>query len=84
MGDGFGALVFGVHACVQHHPGVACFEQIGIRADSGVATEAFENHGADGARRSDGACHGGGMCQPSRRTGGFRGDDPGIDRFPRR
>ena len=44
MRDGLGSLVLRVHARVQHDPGSGGFEQIGIRADFGVATETLENH----------------------------------------
>jgi hypothetical protein len=38
------SLVFRVHSGIQHHLCIPCFKQIGIRTDTGVATEAFENH----------------------------------------
>ena len=45
VGHRLRALVFRVHPGVQHDLRGLGFEQIGIRADTGVATETFEYHG---------------------------------------
>ena len=45
MRNRLGTFVFRVHPGVQHDLGGLGFKQIGIRTDTGVATETFEYHG---------------------------------------
>ncbi len=54
MRDGLRALVFWVHPCVQNDFSGLGFEQVGIRADSGVATETFKYHGEGDSARTMG------------------------------
>ena len=44
MWNGFVTFVLGMHAGIEDHPGACSFQQIGIRTDSGVATETFKDH----------------------------------------
>jgi hypothetical protein len=41
-----------VHACIQNDFSGLGFEQVGIRADSGVATETFKYHGEGNSART--------------------------------